>query len=90
MSNSIELIDLLAEKRREKEISTYRIGKKTKISHTTIARMEKHEVNISLDIFVKIAEEIGYDIVLVKREESNTSVCVKDKPKALKRTIFKK
>ena len=74
MSNSSELIEILKEERKKLEISKYKLGKESDVSHTTIARVENGEVIPSLDTFVKLAEALGYDLELIKKSESSVSI----------------
>lgn len=74
MSNSGELIEILKEERKKLEISKYKLGKESNISHTTIMRIENGEVMPSLDTFVKLAEALGYDLELIKKSESSVSI----------------
>ena len=45
------------------------LAKKIGLSHTTISRIEKGQMNSSLDIFLKYADALGYKLELVKKEE---------------------
>ena len=64
---TIEKIKEIAEK---EGITRYRIAKNTGISDILLKRYLNGEVTASIKNIEKIVEALGYDIVLVKKENS--------------------
>lgn len=62
-----ELIQTLKEKRIQMEMSQYKLSKIISVSHTTVLRIEANEINPTLDMFVKLADALDYDVKLEKR-----------------------
>ena len=59
-----DLINLLVEKRTQLKLSQYKLSKKVDVAHTSIARIENGEMNPSLRLYISIANELGYDLIL--------------------------
>lgn len=69
-NNSQDLINLLIEKRKKLKLTQNKLSKKVDVSHTSIARIENGEMNPTLSLFISIANELGYDLILQKTEEN--------------------
>lgn len=85
-NNSKDLINLLIEKRNQLNLTQNKLSKKVNASHTSIARIENGEMNPTLTLFITIANELGYDLVLQeiepKQEETiyeNNDIIIKKK-----------
>lgn len=61
-----KLIDELKEAREEEKMTRNILAKRCGVSNTTIMRMEEKTINITLDKFIKFANELGYSLKLVK------------------------
>lgn len=68
-NNSQDLVNLLIEKRKKLKLTQNKLSKKTDLSHTSIARIENGEMNPTLNVFISIANELGYDLTLQKIEQ---------------------
>lgn len=69
-----DLINLLIEKRKQLKLTQNKLSKKVNVSHTSIARIENDEMNPTLSLFIKMANELGYDLVLQPiQEKSDTT-----------------
>jgi len=74
MKNSQELIKQLKEERTKLQITKNKLGENSNTSHTTIARIENGEVMPTLETFIRIADSLGYDVELVKKDNSPISI----------------
>ena len=52
------------------EVTAYRLCKDLEIDRGQLSRFMNGKVNISLNLLERIAEYLGYDLVLVKRKRS--------------------
>ncbi len=62
-----KLIETLKEKRIQMNMSQNKLSKIISVSNTTVLRIEDQEMNPTLDIFVRLADALGYDVKLEKR-----------------------
>lgn len=74
-----ELIQTLKEKRIQMEMSQYKLSKIISVSHTTVLRIEANEINPTLDMFVKLADALDYDVKLEKRNYKDSEKKEKNK-----------
>lgn len=63
------LIEQLKEKRIEQGISQNKLAKETNMANTTVLRMENKTMDITLDKFISLANELGYSLKLVKKDD---------------------
>lgn len=63
------LIDKLKEKRIEQGISQNKLAKETNMANTTVLRMENKTMDITLDKFISLANELGYSLKLVQKDD---------------------
>ena len=59
---SDNIVDVLAEIRVEKNISAYRLGKDTGLSHSTISYLERHKLKPTMCLLIIIADYLGTDL----------------------------
>ena len=69
-----DLINLLVEKRTQLELSQNKLSKKVDVAHTSIARIENGEMNPTLSLFIQIANELGYDLILQEIEPNQSEL----------------
>ena len=72
-NDSKDLINLLVEKRKQLKLTQNKLSKKVDVSHTSIARIENGEMNPTLSLFISIANELGYDLILQKIEQGENN-----------------
>ena len=78
-NNSKDLINLLIEKRNQLNLTQNKLSKRVNVSHTSIARIENGEMNPTLSLFINIANELGYDLVLQEIEpKQEETICEKN------------
>lgn len=69
-----DLINELKQKRKKMLISRSRLSKRTGVSNDYISRIEAGEANPTLNVFVRIANELGYEVILQKIEKGNMEI----------------
>ena len=57
--------------RNESNVSQAELARGVGIARSTIARMERNLHSISLSTFTKLLEALGYELEILKKEESN-------------------
>ena len=57
--------------RNESNVSQAELARRVGIARSTIARMERNLHSISLSTFTKLLEALGYELKILKKEESN-------------------
>jgi transcriptional regulator with XRE-family HTH domain len=62
--------DRLREILNREEVTAYRLCKDLEIDRGQLSRFMNGKVNISLNLLERIAEYLGYDLLLVKRKRS--------------------
>ena len=89
-NNSKDLINLLIEKRNQLNLTQNKLSKKVNISHTSIARIENGEMNPTLSLFINIANELGYDLVLQEIEPKQEETIYENNDIIIKKKILEK
>ncbi len=74
-----ELIQTLREKRIEMDMSQNKLSKIISVSNTTVSRIEAGEVNPTLDVFIRLADALDYDVKLEKRNYKDAGEKEKNK-----------
>ncbi len=59
---SDNIVDVLAEIRREKKVTPYRLAKDTGLSHSTISYLERHKLKPTMYLLIIIADYLGADL----------------------------
>lgn len=59
---SNEVVSLLSQERKEKEISNYRLSKLTGLGEGTLSLIERNQSHPSFHVLVMIADAIGADL----------------------------
>lgn len=77
MNNSQELIKELIIKRKQLKMSRNKLSKKIGVYHSSIDRIEKDEMNPTLNIFIAMANTLGYDLVLQKLDKQPEDTLIK-------------
>ena len=67
--NEFNLICRYIKLRNESNISQSELAKKVGIARSTIARMERNLHSISLGIFTKLLDALGYKLEIIKKGE---------------------
>ena len=89
-NNSKDLINLLIEKRNQLKLTQNKLSKKVNVSHTSIARIENGEMNPTLSLFINIANELGYDLVLQEIEPKQEETIYENEDIIIKKKILEK
>lgn len=89
-NNSKDLINLLIEKRNQLNLTQNKLSKRVNVSHTSIARIENNEMNPTLSLFINIANELGYDLVLQEIEKKQEENIYENKDIIIKKKILEK
>lgn len=72
--NAYSLVKDLREKRKKLRISQKWLSKRTGMSNIYISKIENGQKMPTLNEFVKMANELGYEVILQKIEKQNTEV----------------
>lgn len=61
------------------DISQNKLSKIISVPNTTISRIEAEKVNPTLDMFIRLADALGYDVKLEKRNYEDVEEKAKNK-----------
>ena len=87
-NKSKELINLLIKKRNQLNLTQNKLSKKVNVSHTSIARIENGEMNPTLTLFINIANELGYDLVLQEIDHKTKETVYENNDIIIKKKIL--
>jgi transcriptional regulator with XRE-family HTH domain len=68
--NGLKITEILRDIRREKKISQARLAKISGVHPNTVQRMEAGS-SVSIDIFERLAEALGYELDLMPKDGSD-------------------
>ena len=65
-----DMISFLKNERKNSSITMNQLAKGVDVSHTSISRIENGQMSPTLEIFIKYADYLGYELKLVKKEKT--------------------